>query len=250
MLSLNDKRILVIDDADEIRVFVKRVLKQEGAAVSEAPGVDEGLLAIQSLRPDLVITDLNLPGKTGFDFLAHRRNNPELAGLPTIVLSGRKDQDSVIRAIALGASDYLLKPIQSVLLLQKVRRWLRAGSFFSLSFETSDRPRATAQLGGDALVFAVATIDELGVRLISGQEIQPGMPLRVQGALFKATGAFSTEARTTVVSCDPLGVSVAGAYSVYAEFDSLSAVQTATLRRWLGRMLGRDVAGGDDLAGS
>src|SRR5271154_2065315 len=125
MPGLKGKKILLIDDAPDARVFARRILAGDGADVEEASTIDEGLAIVARSAPHLIITDLMLPEKTGFDLLAERANNPTLAAIPTLVLSSSNDPKSVVRAISSGAVDYVLKPLKANLLLQKARKHLR-----------------------------------------------------------------------------------------------------------------------------
>jgi DNA-binding response OmpR family regulator len=75
---------------------------------------------------DLVILDVKLPGMDGFDFLRRVREIPDLHGLPIIVLSALDDDDVVVRALSLGADDYVAKPFSPIELMARIRRLLEA----------------------------------------------------------------------------------------------------------------------------
>ena len=134
MRLLKNKKILLIDDAKDTQIIVRKIIEASSATFFGALTVDEGLSIFEENSPHIVLVDLNMPDKSGFDFLIHRRNKEQLKATPAIVLSGRNDQESVNRAIGLDASDYVLKPLNASLLLQKIRKHLRTLKFASYSF--------------------------------------------------------------------------------------------------------------------
>ena len=103
-------RILVVDDEQSMREFLEIFLRREGYAVSTAPDVDTALLHLESDEIDLVITDMQMPEKTGLDLiLAARESSPETV---MIVVTAFGTTDSAIAAMREGAYDYLTKPFK------------------------------------------------------------------------------------------------------------------------------------------
>jgi CheY-like chemotaxis protein len=133
-MSLAGKTVLIIDDADDIRALARRVLETDGATVHDSASISEGIQKAEEINPHLIVTDLNFDGADGFFFLEQRRTSTSLMSIPTIVLSGLSDRVSIVKAVALGASDYLLKPFRATLLLQKARKHLRVASFAAHNF--------------------------------------------------------------------------------------------------------------------
>lgn len=113
MASLKGKDILIIDDAPEARLLARKILEVDGAQVSEAGGVDTGIELARKNVPHLIIVDLEMPVRSGFEFLTLRAADPLFQAIPTLVLSGKKDRASIQRAIAFGANDYILKPFRA-----------------------------------------------------------------------------------------------------------------------------------------
>lgn len=118
------KRILVIEDSPEIRLVLKATLEGAGAHVVETEYLESALILLESQKFDLILTDLTLPSKSGFDLLIARRASAVLERTPTIVISISKDLATVTQAIALGANGYILKPFTPAILLDKL------GAFF------------------------------------------------------------------------------------------------------------------------
>ena len=113
------KRILAADDDPVIREFLKLYLAVEG---SEIDTVDDGEKAIPKLRDgyDLLVLDLDMPGKNGFDVLRALAASPPPRPLPVVVLTSRTDADAIANAFDLGAAAYVLKPISRDSLVAKV----------------------------------------------------------------------------------------------------------------------------------
>lgn len=116
------RRILVVDDDGRLRSLVTAELQAAGYATRGAEGVAAGLALFAEEPPDLVITDLAMPGRDGFDLIAEVR---KAAATPIVVLSVRGADTDKIRALDLGADDYVVKPFSMPELLARVRAQLR-----------------------------------------------------------------------------------------------------------------------------
>lgn len=110
------KRILVIDDADDVRILVERQLVRLGYAAEGAQDGVEGLEAIARNKPDLVLCDLRMPRLDGLGVLAELRE--KYPQLPVVVMSGEGLLQDAVSALRLGAWDYLSKPIAGMPVLQ------------------------------------------------------------------------------------------------------------------------------------
>lgn len=111
------KQVLVVEDDDEVREFLCALLQ---AAGWEALGAANGREALELLRamhglPDLILLDLMMPVMTGPQFLAERRGDPALAGVPVVIVSS--EYESSHRAEAMGAAGFVAKPIEPQALL-------------------------------------------------------------------------------------------------------------------------------------
>ena len=117
-------RLLIIEDEPDLRTYLTRLFSKDGYAV-EAVGDAENAHAWLENNPDnppdMVITDVMLPGQSGLDLLAMIRQDDRLARLPVIVLTARADVESAVAAFAAGADDFVSKPFNSAELLARVR---------------------------------------------------------------------------------------------------------------------------------
>lgn len=121
-MNNNKYKILIIEDEDNIRLFVTTMLESSDYQVILAETCANGLSMYSSYLPDLVILDLGLPDKDGLEFLKEVRKNYTT---PIIVLSARSDEADKVEALDLGANDYVTKPFGSAELLARVRTALR-----------------------------------------------------------------------------------------------------------------------------
>jgi two-component system KDP operon response regulator KdpE len=148
-------RILVVDDEVEIRRALKTGLTDHGFEVEVAATGEEALSAAAARRPDVVLLDLGLPGLDGFAVLTRLREHSRAA---VIVLSVMADERDKVRALDLGADDYLVKPFGLEELLARIRAVVR---------------RQAAVASGAALVRAGDLSIDLEKRLVTvaGREV-------------------------------------------------------------------------------
>lgn len=115
-------RILVVDDEPQIRKFLRLGLESQGYDVREAASADAALRAAVAVQPALIVLDLGLPDREGFEVLGALR---EWSRVPVIVLSVRSREAEKVRAFELGADDYVVKPFGMPELLARIRAALR-----------------------------------------------------------------------------------------------------------------------------
>ena len=119
------QHILVIDDDKQIVRLVRSYLEQAGYRVSVAYEGNEALQSIRADRPDLIVLDLILPGKDGWEITRIVRGDRTLAAIPIIMLTARAEDIDKIVGLELGADDYISKPFNPRELVVRVRVVLR-----------------------------------------------------------------------------------------------------------------------------
>lgn len=124
-------RILIVDDGATIRLLVRQALEQAGFIVEEAHNGKVALELLVRTHPDLVLLDVIMPEMDGFQTCAALRRTPQGEHLPIVMLTGLEDEASIDRAYEAGATDFITKPINGVLLSHRVRYLLRAGRAMS-----------------------------------------------------------------------------------------------------------------------
>ena len=125
-------KILIIEDDQFLKLALEKKLKKEGFEVITASDGEEGLAKLITELPDLVLLDIILPKKTGFNFLEDFRKDPNLKAIPVFVISQLGQPEDVEKGLKLGAIEYFVKAKISLDdLVAKVKKFFeekRAGS--------------------------------------------------------------------------------------------------------------------------
>lgn len=119
-----NKKILIADDEQNIVISVEFLMKREGYVVSVAGDGEEALARIRADKPDLVLLDVMMPKKSGFDVCQEVRADPALAGVRILMLTAKGRDIEVTKGLALGADAYMTKPFSTKALVEKVRELL------------------------------------------------------------------------------------------------------------------------------
>lgn len=102
--------ILVCDDEEALRALMRAALDPSGCEIVEARDGDEALELARTVRPDLIVLDMMMPGRTGLEVLAELRGDEEFAETPVIVLTARAQASDRDAAALAGASQFITKP--------------------------------------------------------------------------------------------------------------------------------------------
>jgi len=114
-------KILIVDDEPDLLSTVEYRLKFADCGVVTASNGREGLEKAVSEKPDLILLDTNMPVMNGRQMLEHLRANPELKGIPVIMLTALCEPQDIAAASALGVSDYITKPFDFTELMEKMK---------------------------------------------------------------------------------------------------------------------------------
>ena len=117
-------RILVADDDPVAARFVASLLQERGYEVLVAGDGDHALEMAVKLRPDLIVSDVVMPYRDGFDVLRMVRAEPRLASVPVVIVSMKAREEDIVRGLEAGADDYVVKPFNARELLTRVRKLL------------------------------------------------------------------------------------------------------------------------------
>ncbi len=132
--------ILVADDDPTIRLLASESLSSTGYQVEEAEDGDQALAMLRVMKADLIILDVTMPGKSGFEVCAALRNISGYEHTPVLMATGHDDVESIRHAFDVGASDFLTKPINWELLPYRITFLLRA------SKDEKERKRAQEEV--------------------------------------------------------------------------------------------------------
>jgi len=166
-------KILVADDDPDLLDLVAYALGQTGYLVAKAADGNAALAAFDAEAPDLVILDINMPGQTGCEVCAAIRGR---STVPVMMLTARGEEQDLVRALDLGADDYLTKPFSPRTLLARVKALLRRAQL-----ERSAGPATAGRVTLDA--------DDSTVKVGSGQPIAlTKLEFRLMQALLAQAG--------------------------------------------------------------
>jgi twitching motility two-component system response regulator PilG len=122
--SINQQKILIVEDSMVTRKVIARTLLANGYEVFEAKNAHEALTDFEKRNPDLVLLDIVLPGKDGYEILAEIRQKPMFVKLPVVMLTSRDSLFDKLKGKVSDANEYLTKPFQPDQLLTIVRKYL------------------------------------------------------------------------------------------------------------------------------
>ena len=122
-------RILVVDDDPQIRAFLSRLLGRFSGPVVLAASAEEALDALREAPPDLVLLDIELPGRNGHVVLNEIRSNADRRLIPVVILSGTASREDKLLALRAGATDFLAKPFDAEELTTRLAALLQLKAF-------------------------------------------------------------------------------------------------------------------------
>ncbi len=129
-------KILLVDDDTDIAAMIRAWLPADEFSFIHAGSGQEGLEKFDRERPDLILLDVMMPNMNGYEF-CEQLSVRQIKGVPVIFLTGLTDEQSRGRALALGAIDYLVKPVEKVALLNAVRKGIETGQRWAEALNTN-----------------------------------------------------------------------------------------------------------------
>jgi CheY-like chemotaxis protein/ABC-type transporter Mla MlaB component len=115
-------KILTVDDSKTIRMIVKKAFKPFDCELLEAENGVEGLSVAAREKPDLIILDITMPIMDGVEMLTKIKSEATLKDTPVIMLTAEAGKENVIKVVKIGVKDYIVKPFEASLLIEKVSK--------------------------------------------------------------------------------------------------------------------------------
>lgn len=120
---ISTHRALVVEDNEHIAFMLEFMMERAGYDVTAVDNGRDAQTAIENLEPvDIVVLDLMLPYVSGYQLISEVRDHPAWQSVPILVLSGKVMEDDIVKALDLGANDYVTKPFRPAELLARMRR--------------------------------------------------------------------------------------------------------------------------------
>lgn len=122
---MGKKKILAVDDEPNILMSIEFILEMEGYEVHTARDGEEALEVAERVRPDLILLDINMPRKDGYEVCRILRGREDMAGIKVIMLTAKGQTLERKKGLEVGADEYVTKPFGAEDLLEKIRTMLK-----------------------------------------------------------------------------------------------------------------------------
>ena len=219
-------KVMVVEDESDIREILKNLLEEEGFQVVALDNGLNLLEELQSNRPDLLLLDQILPGKTGVEAVREVRASSTFGRLPIIMVTGLSGEDDKVNALDLGADDYVTKPFYPKELAARIKALARRTDLANLDHKAEARvTTGVAAKEGSRIAHDSVDIDFSAHRVtVDGAEVALTLTeFKILGELLKQSGQVLTRERLRERALGNLNVT-----------DRTIDVHMASLRKKLG----------------
>lgn len=174
LLPKGRKKILVADDEEIVQEVISRALDKEKYEIYSVSNGIEAIQKVHSINPDLILLDINMPGKNGLQVCQELKENPETTKIPIMFVSARTDENVIEKGFDVGADDYLTKPFKLEELVTKVEQ-----IFGGL---TNDRKEKVLVVDDSSIVRSILHngISQQGFRIITACDGEEGLREAIQ----------------------------------------------------------------------
>ena len=115
------QKVLIVDDSKTETMLMTAILQENGYSVASADGADQAMDRIAAERPELILMDVVMPGRNGFQLTRTITRTPELANIPIIFCTSKSLETDKVWGLRQGARDYITKPVNAAELIAKIR---------------------------------------------------------------------------------------------------------------------------------
>ena len=117
-------KILVVDDEEDVCIFLKKRLERNNFKVSTVATGKECLEAVGEFNPDIILLDIVMPYMDGYEVIKKLKQNSKTKNIPILMHSVRKETNSIFKSMELGSIDYVIKPVSFDVLLKVIKRYV------------------------------------------------------------------------------------------------------------------------------
>jgi len=218
------KTVLIVDDQNSVLLTLEAILKKEGFIVVSCTNSLDAFENIQREKFDVVITDAVMPmGTSGFSLISTIRTQPNInSKVPILMLTGKRDPADVEKAILVGANDYMIKPIDPDVLMQKLKKLLMQSN------EQDDFVSATVNKPASLpMQITITSTSEISVKFSSDVGFIPGQIYKISSDFFNIfeKTTVSIRVNTSELQKDH--------YVVSANYVGLSEKELSHIRTWI-----------------
>jgi DNA-binding response OmpR family regulator len=219
-------RILVVDDDPDILKMAESILVSAGHTVFVAEDALRAIDWLNNLSFDLLLSDANMPQYSGFDLINTVRNNPKYKDLAIAMLTGLRERKDVERALKMGVDDYIVKPLDPMLFVQKINSLFlkRPAQKYAEVHLSPSQGKASMKRN-----IVVETISEMGITIVTDEPVRVGQVIELTAEIFKTLDIQAPPLKVQRTELD----SKSGQYRSQLIFLGAREVMLQKIRRWL-----------------
>ena len=130
------KKIIYVDDMNVSLIVLKNALKSH-YKIFLADSIEKMNKIMKKIKPDLILLDINMPVTDGYEIIKNLKNDKNHCDIPVIFITGNSDKESVEKGLSLGAAAYVIKPFNSIKLIEAINNQLYPKDRFTSTFHTN-----------------------------------------------------------------------------------------------------------------
>jgi len=216
-------KILIVDDQKSFLIMLERILTTHNHEVVKASNAFDAIEALKQQHFDLLITDVSMPGRTGYDLVSTVHKMESLKNLPTIMLTGKSEKKDVEKGIEAGVNEYVLKPLDIPVLVNKVNLLLE--KYGSAHSSLKKQVKISSQVSHTV---TITEVGDKGLNLLSALACSSGSRIHLDADFYHSVGIASVPLK--VIECKP---AAENQFTIVAIFENLSASDSEALKNWL-----------------
>lgn len=228
MNTTEHPQLLVVDDDPAILQLIDAILKKTDYRWVTCSEPKVALERLSQGSFDLIVTDAIMPEMDGFDFVRELRKSPRQTLTPVLMLTRKRDRQDVKRALDVGVDDYLLKPLDEKLFLEKIDECLRKSTERQSSPEHEAHPEPSTQSAELSFRCEVTKVGDACITLAVPFEINAHVAFFLKSALFQTLG-ISSAAPLKLLQCEAAAEGFEATFSL----SQLKDEELQTVQEWL-----------------